>query len=288
MDNQEFLSEALSYSRCPDNFKEKYTLFCKYQKMAINMLRNLDDICMKHNIHYILSSGSLLGAVRDHGQIPWDYDVDVAIPFDERKQLYSALNDDLSDDFYYCNPDNSNDYTVSFVRIVPKSFPHEIVHLDVFFVIGLPEDSEEKKQYCKKVSDYTCARKYVLESFSNYPYSFKTKIKYSLLKIKYLMKLRNEAVKYQVDLYSKYDIHKAKNVAYLTSRVGKNIDKTYRFFDTVRLDTREGQFTVPSDYLEYLSEWYGEWKKYPSIDNRIQEVMNHCSIFEWYESKSYR
>ena len=283
MDNREFLSEALKHSGCPDNFREKYSLFCKYQDMAVNMLRN----CMKHNIHYVLSSGSLLGAVRDHGQIPWDYDVDVAIPFDERNKLYSALNDDLRDDFYYCNPDSSDDYTVSFVRIVPKGFPHEIVHLDVFFVIGLPEDSDEGKQYCEEVRNYICARKYVLEKFNNYPYSYKTKIKYTLLKIKYLIKLRNEAVKYQVDLYNRYDIHEAKNVTYLNSRAGKLIDKTYRFFDTVRLDTREGQFSVPYDYLDYLTEWYGDWKKYPCIQNRIQEVMNHCEIFEWYENKPH-
>ena len=48
---------------------------------------------------YQLAYGSLLGAIRDGGQITWDYDIDVFIPYEERGQLIEALNRDLKSEF---------------------------------------------------------------------------------------------------------------------------------------------------------------------------------------------
>ena len=62
----------------------------KAHKILIRLLTEFDRVCTKHNLRYYLICGSLLGAVREGKLIPWDDDVDVAMPrkdFEKLKQI---------------------------------------------------------------------------------------------------------------------------------------------------------------------------------------------------------
>lgn len=63
----------------PDNRKSGKTILRQAQLVMLRMLRIIDYICRKHNIGYWLCSGSLLGAVRHKGFIPWDDDLDICM-----------------------------------------------------------------------------------------------------------------------------------------------------------------------------------------------------------------
>ena len=67
------------------------------QKIELNVLRVIDAFCRKHNIRYMLSAGTLLGAIRHKGFIPWDDDVDIVMPrldYERFYQIFNALNED--------------------------------------------------------------------------------------------------------------------------------------------------------------------------------------------------
>jgi lipopolysaccharide cholinephosphotransferase len=66
----------------------------KHQLTMLEMLTWLDDVCLRHNINYWLSSGTLLGAVRHGGYIPWDDDVDVEMPEADFRRLLTVLADE--------------------------------------------------------------------------------------------------------------------------------------------------------------------------------------------------
>ena len=57
----------------------------------LNLLKNFDGICRNNNIVYSLYAGSLLGAVREKGFIPWDDDVDVIMVYEEYVKLQSVI-----------------------------------------------------------------------------------------------------------------------------------------------------------------------------------------------------
>ena len=61
------------------------------QKIELDILIYLDKVCKKNNIKYYLSSGTLLGAVKYKGFIPWDDDIDVILMRDEYLRLMDIL-----------------------------------------------------------------------------------------------------------------------------------------------------------------------------------------------------
>ena len=50
------------------------------QKNLLQLFREIDEICKKHNLRYVMAGGSLIGVVRNEGFIPWDDDVDIYMP----------------------------------------------------------------------------------------------------------------------------------------------------------------------------------------------------------------
>ena len=65
------------------------------QLQILEMLKLFDDICKRNNINYWIESGTLLGAVRHKGFIPWDDDVDVCILRDDVEKLNKILDEEL-------------------------------------------------------------------------------------------------------------------------------------------------------------------------------------------------
>ncbi len=73
----------------------------KVQHRMVEMLIEVDKICSKYNIEYYLDAGSLLGAVRHGGFIPWDDDLDIVVPRKDFKRLSKALMKELPSSMAY-------------------------------------------------------------------------------------------------------------------------------------------------------------------------------------------
>ncbi|MBQ9386876.1 MAG: LicD family protein [Bacteroidaceae bacterium] len=131
------------------------------QLQLVDILIEFDRICRKNNIDYWLDSGSLLGAARHGGFIPWDDDLDVCVLKRDRRKLAKALRKDLSAPFSFVDANSSKDYTrrwgrlynnnVTVSRMVdnPKvkggtMLREESIWLDIFFEAnGVPAVSRK-------------------------------------------------------------------------------------------------------------------------------------------------
>ena len=65
-----------------------------------DLLKEFDRIAIKHNIRYYVICGTLIGALRHHGFIPWDDDIDVAVPREDYERLKTVLADEIQPDEY--------------------------------------------------------------------------------------------------------------------------------------------------------------------------------------------
>lgn len=89
------------------------------QQLEIEMLKEIDAICQKHGIKYFLAGGTLLGAVREGGPIPWDDDFDIGMLREDFEKFKAVCEKELPDRLCYCSPFNKSGshYLVNKVRL---------------------------------------------------------------------------------------------------------------------------------------------------------------------------
>ena len=60
------------------------------QQYLLKLFREIDEMCKKHNLRYVMAGGSLIGVARNEGFIPWDDDVDIYMPRDDWNKLVDS------------------------------------------------------------------------------------------------------------------------------------------------------------------------------------------------------
>ena len=135
----------------------------KLQKIELEMLIELDRICRKNDIKYTIIGGTLIGAVRNGGFIPWDDDVDIAMLRPEYEKFREACERDLDTTrFYFQDHRNTPGYRWGYGKIRRKDtlflrehqehMPYEQgIFLDVF-----PHDGVPNPYLFRKLHDVHC------------------------------------------------------------------------------------------------------------------------------------
>ncbi len=121
--------------------------------VELELLDVLDAICKKYNITYYLEFGSLLGAVRHHGFVPWDNDIDVSMMRSEYKRFVEIAKTELSEPFviqdgyngFACFPFAKLLKSGTTALEIPEAPPtyHQGIFIDVFPLDVVPDGTEE-------------------------------------------------------------------------------------------------------------------------------------------------
>ncbi len=133
------------------------------QSVLLDMLVSLDKVCRENGIRYTLAYGTLLGAVRHKGFIPWDDDIDVSMPRPDYEKLYALYKEGkISFGKHYLLADDRGEHAeYPFLKLMDdrysvRSRTHievPFVYLDIFPVDGVPALSpmKEKMRFAKMV-----------------------------------------------------------------------------------------------------------------------------------------
>lgn len=98
-------------------FNPDGSLLRRQQMRMLEMVKELDRICRKHDIPYFLYGGTLLGAIRHNGFIPWDDDLDVALLRKDYLRLLKILPNELPDDIVLQTNDTDSNYFFLFGKL---------------------------------------------------------------------------------------------------------------------------------------------------------------------------
>lgn len=132
----------------------------------LDVLMVIDKMCAEHGLRYYLVDGSLIGAVREHGFIPWDDDMDICMPREDYEKLIAHSKEWLPKPYEFVCYENDPKYPLHFGKVQDASTtlierPHLYylggVYVDVFPIDGAPEGKlaqrlyDWKYKYLKKV-----------------------------------------------------------------------------------------------------------------------------------------
>ena len=128
------------------------------QKYLLKLFREVDEICREHNLRYVLAGGSLIGALRHEGFVPWDDDVDLYMPRPDWEKFIEICKTELPPDREIQCSEVDRNYTNSFPRyastntcaihksqIIGKDCGGEII--DILTLDPIPADDKEYEKY---------------------------------------------------------------------------------------------------------------------------------------------
>lgn len=122
------------------------------QKIENEMLKETTEILNRNDIVFYMCCGSVLGTIRHKGPIPWDTDMDILIPVSMLEKARDCLEKELSDRFCIDDLKNNKKYTNLFPRVAMPATSSNTLHIDLFPLMGLPDDRDEQLKICKILS----------------------------------------------------------------------------------------------------------------------------------------
>lgn len=248
------------------------TILRQAQLRLLDMLVVLDNICRKHNITYWLEGGSVLGAVRHKGFIPWDDDVDVALMRNEYEKLLKVLADELPTQYVVQNRKSERYFHMPYSRIVDRNslsiyedgkvpirnqFKYQGLFLDIFYV-------ERGSAFAKNLLHYYDRRAFmnVFQGRMSRNW-FLTAASYAVLPFTRSMFFLLRCLKF---VLPKERIIFGYEIPY---------DRSYVISDLLPpsyLEFEGRMFPVPRDTHSYLTSYYGDYQKLPPEEQRNQHA----------------
>lgn len=88
------------------------------KKVQLEIVKEIDRICQKHGIRYYLAYGTLIGAIRHNGFIPWDDDIDIMMPYEDMRKFQEVAKEEMDKErFFYQSPETEVDYKLTINRV---------------------------------------------------------------------------------------------------------------------------------------------------------------------------
>ena len=270
-----------------NNFYEE-EVRCDYKITSVNkknwavqldLLNELLEVCKKHDIKVIVFAGTILGAVRHCGYIPWDDDIDVALDRENYEKLLKVAPSEFKDPYFLQTGINDRRFFLNYARLRNSSTTCIIswnkseeynngMYIDVFVLDGYPENEKDYNHFIKKkermewwlkfygqIEEQTGVRKciksvvrFFYKMITNYNASFD---KYNDFLQKYSKSSRKIGLMTHGDYFRKrYWLYREEleNIVYLN-------------FETLKVP-------VPANYDAILKRTYGNYMEFPPVEKR--------------------
>ncbi len=247
------------------------------QKEVLDLLSKFDAYCQKHGLQYFLAEGSLLGAVRHKGFIPWDDDIDIMMPRDDYEKLIRCWGTNTIDQMKLLHHSTYKRYYLPFAKVItvgPTNF-QSLMRIADEELLGpgidiFPLDpcknllSREQIYLCRKMRKYRNAVLTKVGYIKRLPakarYFWLSRIfseRQLLRKIDQLMqKYKEEDTEYIANFASSYPIH-------------RECFKRSWFSQTLRVPFENIMVNIPSGYAEILATIYGDYMTLPPVEKRV-------------------
>lgn len=265
------------------------------RQVELDILDDVANFCDSHNLRYYLCGGTLLGAIRHQGFIPWDDDIDIIMPrpdyikfhslynkrYRERKSFY-RINSIFTDPNWYSTAAEIEDTRTIRYNHTLSSKQERGISIDVFPMDGAPANEFRRRVFWlinnigARIATLSFQSFTVSRHFDDEDKRCKTLRKYLRTFIKFAAILPARCLKplhlnkWVTDRAMKYDIDKSQFIGVSTfPHYGYRECIRNKNFLQIRKHIFEGKYyNIPMDYDTYLSNIYGDYMKPPSQKSR--------------------
>lgn len=258
----------------------------KVQLIQLEIAKEIKRICEENGINYFLDSGTLLGAVRHKGFIPWDDDLDIGMLRNDYEKFLQIAPGQLKENYFLQTWDTDKNYPLPFAKIRKKgtvyieqvaeySNANNGIYIDIFPYDVFPI---KKMQQIKQGFFIELYRRIMLIKLNYYPWmakkTFIDKLKTCMAYLPILMVsifLNIKKIKQKYDYIMKIYNNKKTDFLYEqagASRYGKWVIPTDCFNAFINLTFVDTEFSCPSNFDKYLKTVYGNYMQLPPIEER--------------------
>ena len=243
-----------------------------HQKALLVLLGEFDRVCRQLNISYVLFAGTMLGAVRHRGFIPWDDDLDVIMLRSDYDRFLAEADLIIDRGRFFLQKEFSEHWPMFFSKLrlngtacLEKYHPkdpetHQGVYMDIF-----PCDYAHKSEFGRKWQ-FLCSKVVIAKSLYQRGYETESKKKKIFMALCRVMPRK---------LFHKWAIGGSRKSAWLhsffaaASEYKKNIYSHTIFEEKELAQFEDGKYPIATQYDILLTQLYGDWRILPSEEDRM-------------------
>lgn len=253
-----------------------------HQKVLLAMLKDLDKVCRDNHIKYMLFSGTALGAVRHHGFIPWDDDLDVVMMRAEYERFLDAAEKGMDRERYFIQREYSEHWPMQFSKIrlnntaciekfrAKDPLMHQGVYIDVFPCDNLADSKPAG------LLQFAASKVVIAKCLYSRGYETSSCIKQAFMQLCRILPLRPffEICKRSGDVKTR----KVHTFLGGGSKYGRSVFDRKYFEESVEMIFEDGEFPVSACADEMLTVMYGNYMRIPDVSER--NCKEHVEILD--------
>ena len=265
----------------------------KIQLIELDMLKAFVNVCAELKLKYFLAGGTLLGAIRHNGFIPWDDDIDVIMPREDYEKFLEKGQALLEKKYFIQNYKTDPEFVLNFTKIrnsettfIEKTSKNRNInhgiYIDIFPLDGFPR---KKVDYIKtkifdtlygyQVDKYFFYEEKIKENF------FKHIAKKIFSDMLYRKKSLREIQDKKEKMYKKYKYTDSENIISYCGMYGKKEIMPKKYFGEGKKVLFEGiEVIAPQEYDLYLKQFYGDYMKLPPKEQQVTHHYNEIIDLE--------
>ena len=251
--------------------------------LEFEMLKRFVSVCENNHLNYYLAGGTLLGAIRHKGFIPWDDDIDILMPRNDYDRFVEISKKISLGEYYHVSSFENNDLNYPFCKIfdtrteIIKKYVNDDTEqslwIDILPTDGLPDDNREVKAIFSKS---LLARKLlkIKKSKTSQGTTTLKKIIKPILKFLLIPVSIKTIVSYIDKLSRTYSINDCLYVGGIAMGYGVNEKMPKKeFLNPVKVEFEGLIVNAPSCWDFYLKSLYGDYMQLPPEEDRVAHPM---------------